>query len=359
MTNTTLANSVDLDQLFSPAQLVSLGTFCFIVTFFGILGNGTVLYSSIRYNAIRLDRVSLMFVQNLAIADMLYTFCVILPQLITYIARKWVLGKAYCIVMAQVGIIPVSANTITVLSITGYRLRVLLNPFARTSTKVAKVGIAVIWLAAFIPTIIFIAYRSKSEFYKENGRCLSDIYDNDAARIPVMLCVGLIVLLPLFAITFFNIILSCIAINHSKKRVEERANYRALLMVCSLSGLFIISWTPYVIFTFLKMKSPSVPPAIDLLAFHCIFLNSFGNPILYTITNKRFGAYVKSVVLSIVQITGSDESKSSRNSAMVQTKNFTSGQSLPTGLRKHSSPQVHVQLPLRRINCCRKKFTGI
>jgi MFS family permease len=229
--------------------------------------------------------------------------------------------------MAQVGIIPVSANTLTVLAITGYRLKVLMNPFAETSTKSAKIGIAVIWGIAFIPTIIFAAYHSKSEFHEENGRCLSDIYDNDAARIPVMMCVGLIVLLPLFAITFFNVILSCIAIRYSRRRAEEQTNYRALVMVCFLSGLFIVSWTPYVVFTFLKMKSPSVPAALDLLAFHCIFINSFGNPILYTITNKRFGEYVKGLLMSVLCAFKKDEGDSVNSSAMATTK--STGQDTP------------------------------
>ena len=326
MTNTS-GLTTGMDLVFSPLQVASLGTFCFFMTFFGLLGNGTVFYSSIRYNAIRLDRVSLIFVQNLAVADLLYTICVILPQFITYIAGKWVLGKAYCIVMAQVGIVPVSANSITVLAITGYRLKVLMNPFAQTSPKLAKLSIIVIWTIAVIPTNVFLAYRSKSEFHEENGRCLADIYDNDAARTPVMMCVGLIVLLPLFAITLFNIILSCIAISHSNRRVEERANYRALIMVCSLSGLFIVSWTPYVIFTFLKIRSPSVPPALDLLAFHCIFLNSFGNPILYTITNRRFGAYVKGVLLSMICSNKREQPESPRSSAMDTTK--STRQSVP------------------------------
>ena len=315
-------NSSEMDLVFSDAQTTLLGIFCFIMTVFGLLGNGTVLYSSIRYNAIRLDRVSLIFVQNLALADMLYTLCVILPQLITYIAGTWVLGKVYCTVMAQVGIIPVSANTLTVLAITSYRLRVLMNPFARPSTKLAQAVVAATWTIGVVPIIVFVLYHSKSYFHQENGRCLSDIYDNDAARIPLMLCVGLIVLLPLFAITLFNIILSCIAINHSRKRVEERANYRALVMVCSLSGLFILSWTPYLIFTFLKMKSPSVPAALDLLAFHCIFLNAFGNPVLYTITNKRFGAYVKGLVHSMlctVKNEGAGPSSTSMNANVTKS----------------------------------------
>lgn len=291
---------------FSTPQVIPLGIFCFFMTFFGIFGNGTVIYSSIRYNAIKLDKVSLKFVQNLAVADILYTLCVILPQFITYTARGWVLGEVYCVVMAQVGVIPVSANTCTVLAITAYRLRVVMNPFSQVSTKIAKAAIGAIWMIAIIPTIVFNAYKAKSEFHPENGRCLSDIYDNDKARPLVMSCVGFIVILPLFAITTFNIILSTVAIKHSRSSPSsrgERRNYRALIMVCALSGLFIVSWTPYLVYTFLKMKQPNMPAALDLLAFHCIFINSFGNPILYSITNKRFGSYVKGTLLKLLCLT--------------------------------------------------------
>ncbi|KAL5247226.1 hypothetical protein ACHWQZ_G019173 [Mnemiopsis leidyi] len=292
MENTT----ADTALYFSTIQLLPLGLFCFLVTLFGLLGNGTVIYSSVRYRSIRLDRVSLILIRNLALADILYTLCVVVPQLVTYVARKWVLGRVYCVVMAQLGIIPVSANTLTVLAITSYRLKVVLNPLSVNSEQQAKVGVGVIWVLALVPTLVAASYKSRSEFHPENGRCLVDIYDNDKARIPVMMCVGVMVILPLFAITIFNMILSGIAIKYSRKK-ERRFNYRSLIMVCSLSGLFIVSWTPYVIFTFSKMKVSTVSSVLDLLAFHCIFINSASNPVLYTVVNKRFGEYVTELLM--------------------------------------------------------------
>ena len=288
----------------NPEQILPLGIFCFLMTLVGLLGNGTVVYSSLRYNTIRLDKVSLIFIQNLAVADILYTVCVILPQFATYAAGGWVLGDAYCMVMAQVGIVPVSANTLTVLALTAYRLRVVVDPFTQNSGKLARIGVAVIWVLALVPMLVFIGYRSQSTFRQENARCLSDIYENEEARIPVMVLVGLIVILPFFTISVCNVILCGVAVKHSQRMAARSTdktastNYRALLMVCALSGLFIVSWTPYIVFTFLKIRSPEVPPALDLLAFHCIFINSFGNPILYTFTNKRFGAYVLGVLKS-------------------------------------------------------------
>ena len=277
----------------TTAQVVPLGVFCFFMALFGVLGNGVVLYSSLRYNAIKLDKVSLVFVRNLALADILYTACVIVPQFITYTVQRWILGPVYCVIMGQLGIVPVSVNTLTVLAITSYRLKVVLSPFRDITVSVARGIVACIWFIALIPMGVFAAYHTKSEFKEEFGRCLTDIYDNDAARGPVMTCIGVIVILPLFAITGINMGLLGVAAQHSSAGSSQSLpNFKALVMVCSLSGLFIVSWSPYLAFTFLKMRHPELPQVLDLIAFHFIFLNSFGNPILYTLTNRRFGAFI-------------------------------------------------------------------
>ena len=100
MTNDT-ERTIDQTLSFTTTQLIPLTIFCFLMIFFGLLGNGTVLYSSMRYNAIRLDKASLILIQNLAVADILYTICDILPQFVTYIAGRWVLGKVYCFMSAH------------------------------------------------------------------------------------------------------------------------------------------------------------------------------------------------------------------------------------------------------------------
>ena len=82
-----------LDINLTSDQIIPLGIYSFIVTVFGIFGNGTVIYASIRYNAINLDKITVLFIRNLAVADILYTLCDILSQTITFIAGRWVLGS--------------------------------------------------------------------------------------------------------------------------------------------------------------------------------------------------------------------------------------------------------------------------
>ena len=285
---------------FSAAEIAPLTIYCLVMVFFGLAGNGTVLYSSLRYNAIRLDKVSLMFVQNLATADILYTVIAILPQLITYIAGEWVLGKVYCFISAQLSVIPASTNTFTVLLITTYRLWLVTHPFSDVPKKLTvRVVVAITWVLATAGTVISLAYRSSSIFSQTNGKCTSGVYVNKEAGGVLKIAVGVIVLIPMFVITVANITLSVIAVRSSRRQASSNRNYKALVMVCALSGLFILSWVPYIIFTFLKSKYGNVSRAVDLMGFHCTYLNSFGNPILYTLTNKRFGLYVRKLLTTI------------------------------------------------------------
>ena len=142
-----------------------------------------------------------------------------------------------------------------------------------------------------------LAYKSGSNLNPDIGSCLSSLYHNDAAKLAVGLTLVFLVILPLFIITISNIVL-CVIAYRCAKRVETRT-YKALLTVCSLSGLFIVSWLPFISFTILKMVAPDLSAAavtFDSACLYCLFVNSFGNPVLYSLTNRRFGDYVKGML---------------------------------------------------------------
>jgi hypothetical protein len=280
------------------AQRAPLALFCFIMALFGILGNGTVLYSSIRYDAIRLDSVSLLLVQNLALADIFYTVSVIVPQFITYSVGKWVLGKVYCFIAAQLGFIPGGANSLIVFLISSYRLWLVTHPLYTIPKSRMRIILAVTWVLSSTGAVISLAYKSPSTFNPVNGKCTSGIYVNPSAQAIINIALGVIILIPLFAIIIMNFVLFTIAVK-SPRRSQKKGNYKAMMMVCGLSGLFIISWVPYIPYIIMKRKNGNISATLDVLALNCVFLNAFGNPILYTLTNRRFGRYVKSQLCKV------------------------------------------------------------
>ena len=285
----------------STAQIIPLAIFCLLVSIMGLFGNGLVVYSSVRYNTIKLDRISILFVRNLAVADILYSLITVVPLTITYFAGGYVLGDVYCFISAHLAFTPGSVNSLTVLTITAYRLRVILLPLYSVSKRFAHISLSLVWLFSLAGPAISLGYKSQFMFVPGSARCLSTIYVNKAAA-PVFGIVFILqTVVPIVLITLCNIVLLLVA--HRQRRKHGRntsSNIKGYVTVLFLSGLFICSLTPFVVFAYLKTKGIKVPPALDLMAFHFIFLNVGGNPVLYTMTNRRFGNYVKGLAIKVM-----------------------------------------------------------
>eukprot|EP00116_Pleurobrachia_bachei_P003405 sb/3463667/ len=277
---------------YSQLALGILSLYALVTTLLGFFGNAIVLYSSFRYNAIHLDSASLVFVQNLALADLLYTIIVLFPSCVTYLANDYVLGDVYCKLTAQLSFLPGSANCLLVLTITSYKLKMLITPLLTVSTRPARGFSVGVWLVALSLTFVSLGYKSTSSFNPYAVRCLSSIYSNEDAETLFKILYAIIVTAPIFLITILNCVILVIACQASRKRIRK-----GILTVAALSGLFIVSLTPFTVCTFMKGEGETVPPFLDLIASHCIFLNTCGNPLLYTITNRRFGRYIRTVTL--------------------------------------------------------------
>ena len=284
----------------TEVEVIFLGMYCTIATVLGLIGNSIVIYSSIRYNAVELDRISLIFTQHLALADILYILIEVFPASTTFMAGKYVLGNGYCFLSAQLPFIPGTVNSLIVLSITGYRLRMITFPFLNVSKNTVFVLLAVIWVVGLTGTVISLSYRSSSLFDPVSVSCSSDIYTvGGTATLLLDVVVGVFIFIPLIAVTIMNFILVVVAIK-SANRHNEYPNFWGLLTVCCISGLYIISWVPLIIYMVVETSEFPAPPSLRLMGFYCIFLNTFIGPILYTLTNKRFGRHVKGLLCSIL-----------------------------------------------------------
>ena len=296
-------NSTANDLSFSTAQIIPLATFCLLVATTGLLGNSVVLYSSFRYNAVCLDKISVILVRNLALADIMYCICTVLPLTVTYLTRRYILGGVYCFIMAHIAFIPGTVNNLTILTISCHRLRALSAPltFRGISLNGAYYLVAVIWFFSTGGTVISLAYHSQAVFVPSAARCLSTVYTNPAAASTFGTIFILFVVIPVVLTTIFNLIMLYHVYKRSGIRGHCPRRFKGLVTVFVLSGLFTLSLTPFTIFTFMHLTDKvKVPRSLDLMAFHFIFLNVFGNPIMYTFTNRRFGEYVKGMISGII-----------------------------------------------------------
>ena len=189
----------------------------------------------------------------------------------------------------------------------------------------AKVCIAAIWFISSIPTIISLSYGAESRFSPKSAKCLTTIYTIKDASVLFRVVWQSIVIIPLISIVIINILLFTIA-SKSRKRHSTSSrsnNTRALITVSALSGVFLASLIPVMIWTAWNGIDPtSTPDILEEIGFNAVMINSFSNPILYTITNKRFGSFVWQMLTGVIPSRNKSGVIPSRNkSGVVPSRN--------------------------------------
>ena len=107
-------------------------------------------------------------------------------------------------------------------------------------------------------------------------------------------------LVPMLLIVILNSVLLKYACRRNPARAARSSlNTKAPLTVLCLSGLFLLSSLPYIVYTILTAMY-GLEPRLDWLkslSGFVFFLNLFGNPFVYTLTNARFYRHCRHLVL--------------------------------------------------------------
>eukprot|EP00116_Pleurobrachia_bachei_P006181 sb/3466443/ len=264
----------------------------------GILGNGFVVMATMCNKAFSGDNISIVFVRNLAIADLIYIFVQVIPEAaIRLNGHTWVMGDRMCFISAHAVYIPGAANISFIFTISLYRLLSCIFPFYfRESISLSKANAlsGVIWSWSVIPSVMYLCHNTTAVFEPINSDCTVKFESRSKVD---MIIAGPWVLLPFIGIIVCNLWLLVIASNAAARL--GRSAKQATLTIGVVSGLFVVSWLPYIARKLIIMTTDSeanwhLRP--DIIFYE---LSAFGNPIIYTIVNERFKRYLKSRILGI------------------------------------------------------------
>eukprot|EP00116_Pleurobrachia_bachei_P006496 sb/3466758/ len=266
----------------------------------GLLGNGLVLYSSIRYNALKLDKISVMLVRNLAVADFIFALLVIVPWFMDSARGRYPSnGPVFCFITIAIGVLMSNVNVWTVWAISAYRFLILVNPFRVISSRSVYIFLASIWI---LPTLLGLATKEVFESHitmAPNQRIPVCGYSDDNTQATSSIQTMILLAVPMVMTLILNVAVLGIAMRARNQPPGGGGgfNYKGLVTVLSMSALLIVSWIPFTVLVTLF----TVTNSVDGMWFHfgCLFmwLNTAGNPILYTLTNKRFSGYVRELCL--------------------------------------------------------------
>ena len=290
-----------------------------IVLIIGVGANIFVTYSTFTYRSKRFDRWSFILFRNLSVADGIYTVLVIFPVLLNNISRSWIFGHTLCQWAAALRFTFLLASTNFLTAVSINRLVQAVNPLRNyvSQTKNSTVISLLLWIYSSTVTIRLLAIKSfPAKFDLDIAYCIYDSYseshENLVYSVTMLTIPFLIVLfshMVLFYISMKRLTKSqCIrrksrkAVKLSKKRCKGKGMTQTLLTLGSLSALLVVSWFPNILANILahEIKKSSEWKNINISAMYLYFLNTAGNPIIYTLVNREFKNYAKRQIVSVI-----------------------------------------------------------
>ena len=144
-----------------------------------ILANAFVIVASLKYGTFKMDRVTIMFVRHLVIADTIFIIGYPILDIIVHFQQRWVFGTIVCYIVGYAISIPGTANINFILAVSIHRyvrckwpLKAQLITDARARRIVYLTWIIslilIAYFAAFSLTVEFNVYITNCSFHSQD-----------------------------------------------------------------------------------------------------------------------------------------------------------------------------------------------
>jgi hypothetical protein len=296
MTNTTHGHTPLGTQVwFSVVRYILFGA-AFIIS---MCGNTLCAY--IISSRIKMKSVTNLFILNLAIGDLIYTFSIPFDLAIIENDQKWIFHPHFCNVLSPIQTTSMSSSllTLTILSLTRYRA--IIRPLTRqVEETTAKYMIFFIWMFSVV-TVLPQAYHQKID----NGKCEEKWEGGkDSRKIYTAILFGVQYVIPL---TIMIIAYGRIGVELSKPSPGEntliqvergKEAKKVVSMLITVTATFAICTLPTsVMWLWLDFGNPenSFPDFQDVLdiLYFFDFINLAAHPFIYVYFSKKFRSEMK------------------------------------------------------------------
>ncbi|KAL7832204.1 hypothetical protein AOLI_G00297520 [Acnodon oligacanthus] len=275
----------------------------------GTVGNGLVMY--VTGYKMKTTVNSIWFL-NLALADFLFTFFLILS--IVSVSRKfdWPFGLEMCKLNTFVSVLNMFASIFLLTAISLDRCLstwvIVWAQNKRTPLK-ARIACLFIWVGAVACSIPFASYRAV-----KTHRTITLCVTNADTQVMMNLAVFRFVIG--FVIPMIIIICSYIAIGVRARRLQKYKKLRPFRVILTVILAFFLCWLPFHIYSFYSIRSRiekwSIQAQTALLTsgpfiVSLAYLNSCLNPILYVFMCEEFKTKLKQSLLLVLESAFTEE----------------------------------------------------
>ena len=289
----SVTNVTNLPPPLSNTERTALVIWSLLVAVISVSGNLIVLVSSLKYNALRLDKVTVTLIRNICVADLSFVAFILLT-VGNIVGQDYQYGNflcfwSYCFAMSLT-----ATEMGLICGLNASKLVTLLHPLRASSrkTRTGKMIAGIVWILPFGWTFTVRVYNYLNDeitayFDTPIFQCLPIIHTDLAAT---MVQVGGVIfnLLPSLVLIVTTVWLFLFI--HKTNGVHKCT----ILTLTLVSGVFLLAYGPYSVGVFLypsRQHSPQFMVFFRFAAFST-YLNYAANPIIYFITVRSFREFL-------------------------------------------------------------------
>ena len=276
------------------------GTVSFIL---GLLGNVLVLYATIAHNAIKLDKMSIWIIKNLAVVDICNCLLFLLPTLLTQYGKllgTLLFGETFYMVMSCYIYSFYVANMFLVNFLSVNKLIRCMFPLRNLNcSRRQRLTVTIVTILASSVSLVWQIYAIAvgNDILSKNAmstgylgvksattiinRCKIGQTEKLLSDFILIICLAL----PCLSLIILNSALVILAV----KKSNTSLNKRNLLIVIIMVSTFLLSFVPYFLVYFLDFASLEIKEIVAAIPF----MSAWNNPIIYFAVNRTFNTFVK------------------------------------------------------------------
>ena len=270
-----------------------------------ILGNGLVLYGTIKYNALTFDKVTIALIQVLAFCDITLVFtkwfmsAYVVIEGGTIVNMDGVFGQIMCFLAGVVSHFVAITEFWVIATISMFKVYTLIFPLHKMLSLVTvRIYIGFLFVFCGLYRALPMAFGSRSLYDGQLYTCEPDDLKQDKFRLYAFVTIFGFIVTPMVLTVLCNIGLLIMSSKIQQKMSGRmRPSRKAIFAVMAVSWLFVISFTPISVRVLAAYIPYEFPPWYMVAQQEICYLNFVGNPICYTITNKNFKNFVLKLML--------------------------------------------------------------
>jgi hypothetical protein len=284
-------------------QYTWAGFFLFVLIS-SVVGDTAILIASIKHKAFKLHKVIVVIIQHIAVSDLMVTIVDILPNFITVIAGKQVLGSFLCHFCPFARILLTEANVLLICTMTTIKLLTLKYPIrcGTISKRKAHKFCAACWsVAVIVPLILLVVDWNDIYFSYRIYQC-SYGYSSKIYKLLKPLLAALFVFIPIILVIVTTILLLMRA-KQVARRGKKTLKWQGFITIVLTAIVYCVSVIPLFVYSAVGsiVKADSAGGSFFHIEFYRIAnsfvsLNTISNFYIYSLTVSSFRDFVWSRV---------------------------------------------------------------